>query len=353
MTAMWGIHNDALGAELVEKGFISIGWDEVGDIRAIGNDRSSLKAAVTRTYPGSKPGAFPVWAGVLHRFAYEIEEGDLVVAPYKADGTINFGRVVGGYEYHAEERVHRHRRRVEWLRTGVARGLFPQSALYEIGSAVTLFRIRRHEHIFQEFLATPDEEAFEAAATAVEDAATGAVDAEPDDGLAPTPAEEEPNADRIQQHTQDFIVRTLHRSLTHEQFELFTADLLRVMGYQARTTSYSQDGGVDVIAHKDRLGLEAPLIKVQCKHTTVSQGAPQVQQLVGTLSRGEVGLFVALGTYTRDAQAVERMRQDLRLLSGSDIANLVLNHYEALPIRWRDVIKLRRVYVVDLPPEEQ
>ena len=125
------------------------------------------------------------------------------------------------------------------------------------------------------------------------------------------------------------------------------------MGYQARTTSYSQDGGVDVIAHKDRLGLEAPLIKVQCKHTTVSQGAPQVQQLVGTLSRGEVGLFVALGTYTRDAQAVERMRQDLRLLSGSDIANLVLNHYEALPTRWRDVIKLRRVYVVDLPPEEQ
>ena len=353
MTAMWGIHNDALGAELVTNGFISIGWDEIGDVRAIGRDRSTLREAVARTYPGGKPGAFPVWAGVLHRFAYELQVGDLVVAPYKPDSTINFGRIVGGYEYVPEARTHRPRRRVEWLKTGVARGLFPQSALYEIGSAVTLFRIRRHELIFQEFLEAPDEAAFEAAATAVEDSTTGLVETAPEDGLSPTLDEEEPNADRIQQHTQDFIVRTLHRRLTHEQFELFTTDLLRVMGYQARATSYSQDGGVYVIAHKDRLGLEAPLIKVQCKHTTVSQGAPEVQRLVGTLSQGEVGLFVALGTYTREAQAMERMRQDLRLLSGSDITAFILDHYEALPTRWRDIIKLRRVYVVDLPPEEQ
>lgn len=32
MNTMWGIHNDALGTELVEKGFVSIGWEKVPDV---------------------------------------------------------------------------------------------------------------------------------------------------------------------------------------------------------------------------------------------------------------------------------------------------------------------------------
>ena len=29
MNSMWGIHNDTLTTELVDKGFVSIGWDEL------------------------------------------------------------------------------------------------------------------------------------------------------------------------------------------------------------------------------------------------------------------------------------------------------------------------------------
>src|SRR6478735_5124477 len=142
MTEMWGIHNDALGAELVEKGFISIGWAQIPDLRTIGDDRARLKELVRRTFPGIKPGAVPVWTGVLYRFGFEMQVGDLVVAPYKPDSTLNFGVIEGGYDYVADAPQHPHRRRVRWLKTGVARGLFPQAALYEIGSAVTLFRVR-------------------------------------------------------------------------------------------------------------------------------------------------------------------------------------------------------------------
>lgn len=339
---LWGIHNDRLGAELVEGGFISIGWDEVPDLRAVGEDRDRIKRILRSAHPGAKAGAIPVWAGVLHRFAFEMQPGDLVVAPYRPDSTLNFGVIDGEYEHVADAAVHPHRRRVRWLQTGVARGLFTQSALYEIGSAMTLFQVRRHEHVFRQFLDSPSEQSFEEAKVAQES-----------DERAPLDVIDEPNADRIAQHTNDFIVRVLLRDLSHEEFEHFTADLLRTIGYHARVTPYTADGGVDVLAHKDLLGLEPPLIKVQCKHTTATQSRPDVQRLIGTLATGEVGLFVTLGSFSRDALGLERERQNLRLFSGADITQLTLDHYADLPALWRDRLPLRRLLVVDVPPEEQ
>lgn len=343
MNTMWGIHNDALGVELVEKGFVSIGWEEIPDLRTLDDDRERLKELVRRTYPAIKPGAIPIWAGILYRFAHEIQEGDLVVAPYRADSTLNFGVIDGPYEHESSVSRHPHRRRVRWLKTGVARGLFPQAALYEIGSAVTLFQVRKHADVFRQFLDTSSEETFERAATPIDVAV--------DD---PTSTfQEEPSADRIEQHTRDFIVKVLLRELSNEQFEHFTADLLRAMGYEARVTRFSADGGVDVLAHKDPLGLEPPLIKVQCKQTTSSRGRPDVQQLIGTLSAGEVGLFVTLGSFSREAVDLERERQNLRLFGGDDITRLTLQHYDRLPARWRDLMPLRPLLVVDRPPESQ
>lgn len=343
MTTMWGIHNDALGAELVDKGFVSIGWPEIPDLKAVGDDRERLKDLVRRTYPAIKPGAVPVWTGVLYRFGFQMQVGDLVVAPYKPDSTLNFGVIESDYEYYPDVSIHPHRRRVRWFKTGVARGLFPQSALYEIGSAVTLFQVRKHADIFRRFLDAPSEESFQATAPAPE--------APADDTIAAV--EDEPNADRIEQHTRDFIVKVLHKEISAEEFEHFTADLLRAMGYQARVTQYSADGGVDVLAHKDPLGLEPPLIKVQCKQTTASRGRPDVQQLIGTLSAGEVGLFVTLGTFSKDAVDLERERQNLRLFGGADITRLTLEHYTRLPARWRELIPLRPLLVVERAPESQ
>lgn len=340
MTRMWGIHNDALGAELVEMGFISIGWEEMADLRTIGDDRTLMKQAVELAYRDAKPGAVPVWAGVLLRFAFEMQVGDVIVAPYRADSTLNFGVVEGPYEHHPDARIHPHRRSVRWLRTGVARGLFPQTVLYEIGAAITLFQIRRGAATFEAFLASGSDEAF------VETSTASAVEAENVENWAA----DEPSAARIDQYSRDFVLNALLKELSHEEFEHYVADLLRTMGYQARVTPYASDGGVDVIAHRDPLGLEPPIIKVQCKHTTGPQGRPDVQRLIGTLSAGELGLFVTLGTYSKDAIDLERERQNLRLFTGADITALTLDHYAAMPARWRALLPLRQVYVVDRDP---
>ena len=335
MTNMWGVHNDTLTTELVDQGFVSIGWDELGDLREIGRSREDLKAALGPVFPDRKPRAIAGWAGILHRFVYEMSEDDVVVSPFKPDSTINIGVITGPYEYVPDAPTHRHRRPVSWKKIGVSRTVFSQQALYELGAFLTVFGIRKHDDEFRAALAAPS--------ASVEDTTRAVQRAAP----AVEEASDEPRASRIERHTRDFVLDRLTRDLTHQEFEEFTAELLRAMGYQARVTAYSQDGGVDVIAHRDPLGVEPPLIKVQCKHHTGTVGAPEVQQLVGTQSPNELSVFVTLGSYSRDAVAIERVRQGLRLLTGEDLVDLVLGNYPALGQRWRSRIPLTSLFVVD------
>jgi restriction system protein len=334
---MWGVHNDRLTEELVDGGFVSIGWDEMPyDLSTIAASRDDLKSALIQAFPDGKPRAIAGWAGILQRFVRDMQSGDVVVAPYKPDSTINIGVVTGPYEYVADAPTHRHRRPVEWRKLGVSRTVFSQPALYELGAFLTVFHISRHAAEFQAVLNAPGN-SVEIAEEAVE-------------SVVPTTADEsfdEPRVSRVERHTRDFVVDRLKRSLTHQEFEEFTADLLRAMGYEARVTAYSQDGGVDVIAHRDPLGVEPPLIKVQCKHHTGSIGAPDVQQLVGTLGHNELSLFVTLGTYSKDAQAIERVRPTLRLINGEELVDLFLRHYGNLVQKWRLRIPLTSVLVVD------
>lgn len=342
---VWGVHNDALGAQLLDDGFISIGWDRIGDARTVGLTREALKGALARNYPDNKPGAIAGWAGIFLRFCREMQEGDLIVAPYRPDGTINLGIVTGPYEYHPEAEIHQHRRPVRWEKTGVSRTVFTREALHEIGCLLTVFGVRRHTQEFIAVFGATDEEQFETAVRSVEQV-------EADTGFV---APDEPSlnndytAEGVERRTKDHVLTWLKDGISPLGFEEFTADLLRAMGYEARTTSYSQDGGVDVIAHRDPLGLEPPLIKVQCKQMTTTIGAPPVQQLVGTQAPGELSLFVTLGLYSREALSIERSRQGLRLINGNELVDLVLRNYERLSAEWRTRLRLRSVLVVDGP----
>jgi len=330
------VHNDSLTSELVDEGFISVGWDDLPDLSSIPDGREGLKFALSDLSPDAKVRSIAGQAGVLVRFRDEMRAGDVVVAPYKPDSTINIGVITSDYYYDAQAPTHRHRRRVEWKEIGLPRTVFSQPALYEIGSVLTVFRVRRHTSEFLTALNNPGRSVDEMARAVDQVIDKSANDAEID----------EPRASRIERHTRDFVLEALHRNLSHREFEEFTAALLRTLGYQARVTSYSQDGGVDVIAHRDPLGVEPPQLKVQCKHRTATISAPEVQQLIGTQGLGDLSVFVTLGNYSRDALAIERQRTGLRLISGEDLVTLVLENYAELPEVWRAVFPLTRVLVV-------
>lgn len=335
---VWGVHMGAhVGDRPVEDGFVAIGWREAGDIRAVGQDREAFKAALIAALPDAKDGAIPVYAGVLHRFVNEMRAGDIVVYPSKSDRMVNIGQFTGETEYDAgSPDEYPNRRKVEWL-DHFPRNDFSQSALNEIDSALTLFRVRPHA---AEFLAKVG---------LIEGAAQEALAEEPPEEAADDDIATAEVSSRAEVATGDFVIRRITAGLSGHDFETFVAHLLECMGYTARVTQKSGDGGVDVIAHMDALGFQPPIVKVQCKRTTGQTARPDVDQLLGTLGEGEYGLFVNLGSYSRSAVELERNRAKLRLVDGEEFVDMVRQNYPKLSPRYRSLIPLKQIYAPDLP----
>ena len=194
---------------------IAIGWPALGDLRNIPSSRDAFKAALAEAYPDEKSGAVPVKAGVLFRFAHEITLGDVVVYPSRQDRLVNIGLVSGDYSYlPSADPEYPHRRRLDW-KLHVPRAQFSQSALYEIGSAITLFQISNNA---DELIAALEGEPITALDVDADTAAEIAVQAE--------------------ESIEDFVIKRLKNDLTPDQFEHFVAELLlRCMGYYSRVTS--------------------------------------------------------------------------------------------------------------------
>ena len=62
--------------------------------------------------------------------------------------------------------------------------------------------------------------------------------------------------------TRDFVLKRLAQELKGHPFAHFVAHLLNTMGYRTRVSPEGVDGGIDIVAHKDELGFEPPIIKV-------------------------------------------------------------------------------------------
>jgi len=330
-TGVWGIHAGRTGdadALFLQKGYIAIGWSRVGDLSKLSPDRESFKKAIAAAYPLYKPGAVPVAAGQNFRFVYVLKEGDIMVYRSKLSGEIHLGRIVGDYEYRPDlEPGYPNLRAVKWLKSVDPKGV-TQGALYEIGSAMSLFMVRNYVEEWLSFLSKD-----------VGDNELVLVDSADED---PTVAYV---AESIQENTRDFIRKQFEGELKGHPFARYIGHLLNTMGYRTRISPEGPDGGVDIVAHRDELGFEPPIIKVQVKSGSGNVGQPEVSALLGTLDSREFGLVVTLGSFTNQARAFARNKSNLRLIDGEDLIALTLQHYDQLDSRYKAVIPLKQVYV--------
>ncbi|GIT88205.1 restriction endonuclease [Roseobacter sp. OBYS 0001] len=337
---VWGVHMGAhVSDRPIEGCYVAIGWPDMGDLTRIPPDREAYKTRLATAYPDKKAGAIPVDAGTMYKFVHVIKAGDLVIYPSKSDRMVNIGRFTGNVSYHeGDTDGYATRQQVKWL-GHFPRNEFSQASLNEIGSFLTLFRVKRHTG---EFLAKVN---LDASVSGSERAETDedAQDEITDDDTATVSA-----AVQAEASTSDFVIKRLMTELSGHQFEEFMAHMLECMGYTARVTPKSGDGGVDVIAHMDPLGFQPPIVKVQCKRTTGQTPRPDVDQLLGTLGDGEYGLFVNLGSFARGAVELERNRAKLRLINGEQFVELILEHYASLSPRYRAMIPLKQIFVPDL-----
>ena len=322
---LWGIHGGKTGDAddlFLKKGFIGLGWAKIGSLALLSPDRESFKARVAEVYP-DRLSAVPVNAGQLFRFVHEMKVGDLVAYPSKRDRQVHLGRVAGDYQYNPNlEPGYPHLRPVNWAKH-IARTNFSQGALYEIGSAMSLFLIKNYA---DEYRATLEGEAVSTTPVAQDETVSAVVE-------------------DIEETTRDFVLKRLAEELKGHPFAEFIAHLLSTMGYRTRVSPEGPDGGIDIVAHKDELGFEPPIIKVQVKSGEGSIGDPAVSALYGKVGGSEFGLLVTLGTFTAQARAFARSKSNLRLVDGEELVRLVFQHYDQFDARYKGLLPMRRVYV--------
>lgn len=131
------------------------------------------------------------------------------------------------------------------------------------------------------------------------------------------------------------------------EFQDLVAALLRGMNYYTPFIApKGKDGGVDVIAYQDPLGVKSPRIKVQIKHKEAAATVQEVRELMGLLQKeGDVGMFVSSGGYTSDAKATARSSHvHVELIDLDRFIALWQEFYPKLTDEDKDRLRLRPIF---------
>lgn len=315
----------------LKKDQIAIGSAEVGaEAQELPAARAAFKEAFARARPQARPSSIPMSAGQLFRFVHELSIGDCVIYPRKSDRTLRWGEIVGPYVYDgAHNDSFAHRRGVRWGER-MSRDAFSQGALYELGSVLTLFEVKSFADEFREKFSGRARRGEEGR----EDETESVV------------------ARDIVETTKDFISKRLKSDLKGYAMEPFVADLFRAMGYNAQATRRMRDDGIDVVAHRDELGIEPPILKIQVKAQDANIGADIVKAFYAMVHERDVGIFITTGGYTAAASDFARAKGNLKLVDGLSFVDLIEKYYDALDLKHRQQIPLRRVLVPALVEEE-
>jgi restriction system protein len=331
---LWALHHSG-GLQFVEEGVIRIGWPDGGDMTNMPDDREAFKAHLRSHFAGKGEGWVANAAGQLLRFRHAMEVGEFIAYPQASDRTINLGRIRTDYRYDpAGSKRYPHVREVEWLTVGIPRDAFTQGCLYELGSAMSVFTVKTHGAELLEKMGHGG------------DPLDGSGQPEVDEESA---GEDEPTADRISESTRDYILKTFNSELKGHGFAQWCGWLLEALGYTARVSPPGADGGIDIVATEDPLGVRRPLLKVQCKSGTGPSGSSDVQALNGNLAEEELGLFISLGGFTTPARNAAAGMPRMRLLEADELVDLILDHYPDLPVEAKEELRLRQVWVPDKP----
>jgi restriction system protein len=320
LTRYWGVRLGE-GGKYVENGrkgnYIAIGWDDLPDISWILEDSNEDKVweqlvnKYKKIYDGSKL-SISLNSGQIWNFVKGIQNEDIVLVPDSQKRIVLIGKVKGSYTYLIEPKDgchYKHRRTVDWLKE-VPRDSLTQKLKNSMGSLLTVFNLDHHSEEIEEINGIK-------IANKVKTEVTG------------------------EKLVAVIIGRLL--KLSPRDFEIFTRDLLSVIGFEAATSQYVGDKGIDVTGSLNA-EVASIILRIQVKRLTSSVGIEEVQRLRGTLSSDEHGAIVTTAKFTRQAQeeAQDSKKKQITLIDADRLVDLVLTHYDQLDKKYKDLLKLQK-----------
>lgn len=153
--------------------------------------------------------------------------------------------------------------------------------------------------------------------------------------------------EKLQQQATSGIKEFINQKNPYE-FQDLVAALLRAMNYHTSFIAQKgKDGGIDIIAYQDPLGIQKPRIKVQVKHYPENPISVEVvRSLKGLINHGEeVGLFVTSGRFSNEAERFAREANvHIKLINVEELISLWQEYYSKMPDEDKSLLPLQSIY---------
>lgn len=114
-------------------------------------------------------------------------------------------------------------------------------------------------------------------------------------------------------------------------FEMLVSNLLEKMGYgKGQVTKKSGDGGIDAIMLMDRFGFMSIGVQAKRYGSTKKVGRPEVQQLMGALTKLKTlnGILITTSSFTKEAtDCIEYSTNfKIKLIDGNELLDLLIEY---------------------------
>ena len=317
-------------ANWLQRGIVGIGWDLGGaDISAM--TREQIRGAYSAAHPSESKGRVSANVGQIYRFAHEVAPGEAVVMYDPSTRLYHIGEVAGPCVAVDGEDGLAYSRAVSWGGTAPRDALFTPSK-NSLGGIQTLFAVSPQ--------VMADLEGAAARPADLQPEAVPEYDGDADDG---------PVADAVSYSAPEDGLEAIKDRIVGEvqwdEMERLVAGLLRAMGYFANLTGPGVDGGRDVVASRDALGLDSPCVVTEVKHRKGAMGAPAIRSFIAGLHGNERGMYVSTGGFSKDAH-VEAMHasKPVRLVDLDEFVRLYVENYASMDEETRKILPLTCIW---------
>lgn len=309
-------------ADWLNRGLVGIGWD-FGATDIASMSREQIRSGYAIKHPNDSKNKLAAAVGQIYRFAHDMEQGSTVVMYDPATRLYHIGTIAGPCKPATDIEEATFTRAVKWKQTA-QRDALTTSSKNSLGGIQTIFSIS------DEVVAD------------LKSASKSETSSQPDE------TEDDAADDDARAATYDNgieLIKDRVNQVGWEDMERLVAGLLKAMGYCARVTPKGPDGGRDVVASPDALGLESPRIVAEVKHRKGAMGAPTVRSFIGGLRAGDRGLYVSTGGFTKKARyEADRATIPIRLLDLDSFVRHYVEVYDKADEETRSILPLTRIW---------
>lgn len=309
-------------ADWLNRGLVGIGWD-FGATDIASMSREQIRSGYAIKHPNDSKNKLAAAVGQIYRFAHDMEQGSTVVMYDPETRLYHIGTIAGPCKPATDIEEATFTRAVKWKQTA-QRDALTTSSKNSLGGIQTIFSIS------DEVVAD------------LKSASKSETSSQPDE------TEDDAADDDARAATYDNgieLIKDRVNQVGWEDMERLVAGLLKAMGYCARVTPKGSDGGRDVVASPDALGLESPRIVAEVKHRKGAMGAPAVRSFIGGLRAGDRGLYVSTGGFTKEARyEADRATIPIRLLDLDSFVRHYVEVYDKADEETRSILPLTRIW---------